>query len=678
MTRGLPQAPVSGISWRWRGAGVALRFSVSLRRPRQWLYGEAWRECGCRASLRRAAKPSRAAALEALIQVLVGTAGGVIQLVTRCASAEEFIERFARYTTATDVVVPALPNLTVGATGPFVICLNDRSIILKGRCEVTEIRRAPVTAGAALGPTLMRLHLREMDAHSAGIHLRLMERQASAHRGPALPGVTPSPPREAVPAAAPVAADASEATVVSDAGSRSDSKPTAISARPRPEARVPGAAPRCLRTRSAISTPPILASFVDLSCWRRTASTPHRRPRDARRPARTALVESPAAWLLTGVCRRHAVAGYRAGLGVEGGSCRRRSRLAAAAGRADGACFVRRAGATKRGSDSGDAQLRRTRDDEAGGRGGLLGRHRARVEPDPKRGGPWQRDRDAPARALCGGTRTITADRARDASSPNGFPPARQVDGDVLAAARVHPAEQAPPRTDAPRNRHPALRARPHRGFAAGLPALAEDAVHEGAQSRSTSGSSLRRRSRDECPRRHRRHAHRAASDRPSGPARGSLNERLAPSATARRRVGRSAAYRSVPRVLQRAHELVGPFLLGKQVRLRELSRRRVQLVRSSRSGFSAMVFAFLEGRHRGAFARPGAALDQPRERAPQAPSPGRLSAETRDLIAQLRDRCSCDRRQSSSCGAGRATAQLLNGLPVRLDRGDLAPKKCG
>ena len=76
-----------------------------------------------------------------LIQVLVGTAAGVIQLVTRCASAEEFIERFARYTTATDVVVPALPNLTVGTAGPFVICLKDRTVTWKGRCEVTEIRR---------------------------------------------------------------------------------------------------------------------------------------------------------------------------------------------------------------------------------------------------------------------------------------------------------------------------------------------------------------------------------------------------------------------------------------------------------------------------------------------------------------------------------------------------------
>ncbi len=195
----------------------------------------------------------------------MGTAGGVIQLVTRCASAEEFIERFARYTTATEVIVPALANLTVGATGPFVICLNDRSIILKGRCEVTEIRRAPVAAGAALGPALMRLHLREMDAHSAGIHLRLMERQASAHRGPALPGVTPSPPREAVPAAAPVAADASEATVVSDAGSRSDSEPTAISARPRPEARVPGAALTLPANPLGDLDAADLASFIDLT-----------------------------------------------------------------------------------------------------------------------------------------------------------------------------------------------------------------------------------------------------------------------------------------------------------------------------------------------------------------------------------------------------------------------------
>jgi hypothetical protein len=198
----------------------------------------------------------------------VETAGGVIQLVTRCASAEEFIERFARYTTATDVVVPALPNLTVGTAGPFVICLKDRSIILKGRCEVTEIRRAAVVAGAtsaAAGPALMRLHLREMDAHSAGIHLRLMERQASAPRARATPAVPPPSSSEAVPAAAPVAADASETTVVSDASSPSDDEPTAISARPRTEARVPGASLTLPANPLGDLDAADLASFIDFN-----------------------------------------------------------------------------------------------------------------------------------------------------------------------------------------------------------------------------------------------------------------------------------------------------------------------------------------------------------------------------------------------------------------------------
>src|SRR3954464_6803428 len=126
------------------------------------------RRCGCRARPRRAAEQSRTAPLEALIEIRMGADGGVIQLVTRCDSADEFIERFARYTTATDVVVPALPSLTVGTAGPFVICLKDRSIILKGRCEVTEIQPAGVATGAGsapAGPALMRLHLRELDAH---------------------------------------------------------------------------------------------------------------------------------------------------------------------------------------------------------------------------------------------------------------------------------------------------------------------------------------------------------------------------------------------------------------------------------------------------------------------------------------------------------------------------------
>jgi len=90
-----------------------------------------------------------------------------------------------------------------------------------------------------------------------------MERQASAPTASAMPAVTP-PPREAVPAGAPVAADASEATIVSDVGSRGNSEPTVITAPPRPEARVPGASLTLPANPLGDLDAADLASFIDL------------------------------------------------------------------------------------------------------------------------------------------------------------------------------------------------------------------------------------------------------------------------------------------------------------------------------------------------------------------------------------------------------------------------------
>jgi hypothetical protein len=180
----------------------------------------------------------------------------VIQLVTRCDSAEEFIERFARFTTETDVVVPALPHMSVGMGGPFAICLRDRSVIMKGRCEITEIR--PAGAGV---PALMRLRVREMDAHSCGIHLRLMERHASSARPAAPgPGVDEAAPEETAPAA-----DASAVTVVGGARPEFDNETTAVSAAPRPETRVPGAAFTLPANPLSDLDGADLASFVELT-----------------------------------------------------------------------------------------------------------------------------------------------------------------------------------------------------------------------------------------------------------------------------------------------------------------------------------------------------------------------------------------------------------------------------
>jgi len=233
-----------------------------------------------------------------------------MELATRCASAEEFIERFARFTTETDVVVPALPHVRVGTAGQFVIRLKDRTVMMQGRCEVTEIR--PV--GAAPGPAraLMRLHLREMDAHSAGVHLRLMERHAAVSRPqppspPPAPVVAPAPPRHQTrplslvpplrvvppppvdlrvdrpvapgitaplappppsPAAAavpvPVLAAHGSAAVVAVARP-SETEPTEIEPLPRPETRAPGAAFTLPANPLSDLDAADLASFVELT-----------------------------------------------------------------------------------------------------------------------------------------------------------------------------------------------------------------------------------------------------------------------------------------------------------------------------------------------------------------------------------------------------------------------------
>jgi len=185
----------------------------------------------------------------------------VIRLVTRCTTADEFIARFARFTTEHDVVVPALPQVTVGSSGSFAIYLKDLTVMMKGRCEVTELR--PVSEGADGAKTgavraLMRLHLREMDAHSCGIHLRLMERHAAT--AAAKPAAAPPP--AAVPVDAPPAADVS-ATVVSDERSQTDTETTTVSPTPT-EQRVPGAALMLPANPLGDLDAADLASFVDL------------------------------------------------------------------------------------------------------------------------------------------------------------------------------------------------------------------------------------------------------------------------------------------------------------------------------------------------------------------------------------------------------------------------------
>jgi hypothetical protein len=176
----------------------------------------------------------------------VGTDAAALQIVTRCGSAEEFIERFAPFTTETDIVVPALAGVSEGSVRSFVIFLEDGAVMMKGRCEVTA---EPADATPPGEPARMRLRFREMDAHSAGIHLRLMELRTFSPEpaAAAMPEVvmswrelTPTPAPLPAPSASDVApieiaVDNSAVTVVQNGTPSSDNETTAVSPMPSPE-----------------------------------------------------------------------------------------------------------------------------------------------------------------------------------------------------------------------------------------------------------------------------------------------------------------------------------------------------------------------------------------------------------------------------------------------------------
>jgi hypothetical protein len=251
----------------------------------------------------------------------VGEDSTLIELVTRCDSADEFIERFARFTTETDVVVPAVPHVRVGSAGKFTIRLKDRSAIMTGQCEVVEMRSVAVAPGAdpaGAARALMRLRVAGMDARSCGIHLRLMERHAAASK-PAPPpapvvktparSLTLVPPLAVVPPPAPVAAReapvppvapvsppppstihvmsiprppalrnapgpaaiapaptlAPSDAIVAAMASSSESEPTEVSPSPRQEVRVEGAAFTLPANPLSDLDAADLSSFVDLT-----------------------------------------------------------------------------------------------------------------------------------------------------------------------------------------------------------------------------------------------------------------------------------------------------------------------------------------------------------------------------------------------------------------------------
>jgi hypothetical protein len=108
-----------------------------------------------------------------------GAAGGreqVIHVATRCASVDEFVERFAAFAWEGSLVLPAASRLPIGTQGRFVIVLKDQRVVMRGRCRVTEAKPAPPARNpAAAAPRFMlRVSLTDMDEVSREVHRRLI------------------------------------------------------------------------------------------------------------------------------------------------------------------------------------------------------------------------------------------------------------------------------------------------------------------------------------------------------------------------------------------------------------------------------------------------------------------------------------------------------------------------
>src|SRR5947199_928866 len=69
----------------------------------------------------------------------------VIQVATRCATLDEFVERFAGFAWEGSLVLPAASALPVGTQGRFIILLRDQTVAMRGRCRVTEAKPTPVS-----------------------------------------------------------------------------------------------------------------------------------------------------------------------------------------------------------------------------------------------------------------------------------------------------------------------------------------------------------------------------------------------------------------------------------------------------------------------------------------------------------------------------------------------------
>jgi hypothetical protein len=168
-----------------------------------------------------------------------GDRAQLIQVATRCATLDEFVERFAAFAWEGSLVLPAATALPVGTQGKFVVLLRDKTVAMRGRCRVTEAKQTPATRNPAVKRIMMRVALLEMDEASRAVHRRLIALRSAPVPLPVPPEASETtaiePARQGGPAG--------QGGSAREGGSARAPEPAPVSVAPAPPAKAPPAAP---------------------------------------------------------------------------------------------------------------------------------------------------------------------------------------------------------------------------------------------------------------------------------------------------------------------------------------------------------------------------------------------------------------------------------------------------
>ena len=213
-----------------------------------------------------------------VLHLLEVSTGAPIYLVSACASAEEFVAAFRRYTDRTGVFVPMAEPLPAGRTGRFALTLTDGGVMIDGEAQVAQ---AWPKGGGLHGRPGMTLKFLVLDDTSKTVlgeleqaRLAMKPRPPSV---PARPATIPATPRPALPALGgriDAANARAESIAIGDLATLRDAGTTTGSQAPGPgkfaipsiptvgRPKTPSTAPELGRTKSPTMPPPDLEKPV--------------------------------------------------------------------------------------------------------------------------------------------------------------------------------------------------------------------------------------------------------------------------------------------------------------------------------------------------------------------------------------------------------------------------------